>query len=261
MPSVIVLVLSSSTVNFQEADGSPSLLSTLQDALLAGRPEAQWRCSGELLFATASMSNRSVQLAQRHQPDIVILRPTGLSFLHDDVASQVKLRWPRLYSTCLLASRLFDRLSGGRAREGSYRRRLLFNGPRRLAARLIGEAPPLPVEDAARYVGETIDALLAQEAFDLLCRIGVGTVDSNVPLKELQRRVDYFASRIRAQCMERRVPFADNRDLFREAGLPLDYAGDRTHPGLRRRVLEGRAIAAVILKESEARPDAAPAHL
>jgi hypothetical protein len=50
--------------------------------------------------------------------------------------------------------------------------------------------------------------------------------------------------------MERRVPFADNAHLFHQAGLTLEYAEDRIHPGLRTRVLEGKAIASAILQAS-----------
>ncbi|HEY7268604.1 MAG TPA: hypothetical protein VH951_02135 [Dehalococcoidia bacterium] len=241
-----VLVLSSSTVNFEGPDGAPSLLALVATELRATKPETEWSLSGELLFTTDSMASRAMRLLDRHQPDIVILRPTGLSFLHDDVASRVRERWPYLYRVSLSVARYLDRISGGRARDRSYGRRLLFGAPRWLAARVVGVAPPVSAETCAAYTADTIDRLAALETFDLLCRIAVGNVDSNVPEPERTRRVETYAESIRVRCSERRIPFADNRDLLR--AVEYDYAADRIHPGSQVRALEARALAADILQ-------------
>ena len=247
---VHVLVLSSSTVNFEGPDGSPSLLGGLAAALREARPEIEWLFSGELLFTTDSMAGRSLRLVERHQPDFVILRPTGLSFLHDDIASRVRRRWPHLYGATASIARYLDRMTGGRAGEGSYRRRLLFRAPRWLAAAMIGVAPPVSTEAAAAFTIEAIDRLSALETTDLLCRIAVGNVDSNVPEPERSRRVETYAARVRERCLERHVPFADNRDLWRSRDY--DYDADRIHPGRNVRALEAQAMAADILARTAA---------
>jgi hypothetical protein len=193
------------------------------------------------------MADRAVRLVERHRPDVVLLRPTGRLFMHDDVPSKVKLRWPRLYSTAMRIARFFDDLSGGPRLDPTYRRRLLFSLPRWLAVRLIGVAPPVPVEEAAVNVLAAIDALVAREDIDVLCRFSAGNVDSNAPPLERQRRIDYFSSSVRDHCRRRRVPCADNADIVRMLGGEYGYAPDGLHPGVEHRDLEARLIAADVL--------------
>ncbi len=63
---------------------------------------------------------------------------SGASFLHDDIASSIRRRWPRFYSAFLSTGRFFERLSGMRAGQGTIRRRLFFDAPRMFAVRLFG---------------------------------------------------------------------------------------------------------------------------
>jgi hypothetical protein len=240
------LVLSSSTATFQD-DGSPSLIQLISDALRRRQPDVEWHLAGALLLTTGSMRQRALASVEEHVPDVVVLRPTGLAFMHDDVASRVKQRWPRYYRLCLRLARFADDISGRKAATGTPRRRLLFDLPRWLAAKVIGVAPPVSPEDAARFTTETLDALLSNEHLTLLCRISVGNVDSNAPPGDFERRVETYARTVREQCQSRYVPFADNRERFELSARAYAYAPDRTHPALRLRSIEAEAIAQDIL--------------
>jgi hypothetical protein len=246
-----LLILSSSTVSY-EGDAGESLASMVSSRLQALRPDLDWRCEGEVLYVTESMAERARRLVARHQATHVLLRPTGLAFMHDDVVNAIRDRWPRLHRPALRVSEFFRDLGGGLRHGEEGGRGWLFRGPRRLAERLIGVAPRLRVEAATEYVVATIEELARLEDVDVMCRLSVGnkrTIDDEV---EHNRRLEYFTTRVRDACARRLIPLGDNADLYREQRLEYELEADQWHKTPPMRVAEAQAIAEVAAGRVEA---------
>jgi hypothetical protein len=246
-----LLILSSSTVSY-EGDAGESLSSMVSAKLQELRPDLDWRCEGEVLYVTDSMAERARRLVAKHQATHVLLRPTGLAFMHDDVVNAIRERWPGLYRPALRVSELFRDLGGGLRHGEEGARGWLFRGPRRLAERLIGVAPRLRVEVATEYVVATLEELARLEDVDVMCRLSVGnkrTIDDEA---EHHRRLDYFTADVRDACARRLIPLADNSDLYREKRLEYELEADQWHKTPPMRIAEAQAIAEVAAGRVEA---------
>jgi len=242
-----VLLLSTSTIFFSEGDASQSLIALLQQALVDRRPDIEWRCQGDLLYLAPTVGERAKTLVEKRRPEVVVFRPTGASFLHDDVPSRVRELWPRSYGLSRRIAEYFQALGGGGRFGAPGPRGLLFRVPRRLAAAIIGVAPPLRVEVAARLTRETIDALLRYEEVDTVCQISVGNVPPHTSAEEYGRRTRLYIEETLSYCRERRVPVVSSLGAMSEAGIQFEMTDDRLHPNLAYSQFHARQIAESIV--------------
>jgi len=241
-----VLLMSTSLIHFTETDPSQSLLGLMGQELNDRHPEVEWRCSGDLLYISPSMPRRATALIAKYKPDIAIVRPTSLTFMHDDVTSAIRDRWPRLYRLALSLGERFRWLGGGLRWGGAGRRGLLFRVPRWIAVKLIGEAPPIRVELATEYVKETLDGLLRLEDLRFSCHLAVGNDKTRLKPEEDVRRRDYFVESLRVYCRERLIPFSNARDVMQAKGITYDYGADQWHTTMPYRLAESEALAEIV---------------
>lgn len=185
--TVDVLLLSTSTINFTEGDPRHTLVALLEDALQEKEPDIDWRCSGGLLYVTPSMAERARRMIKEMRPQVAIVRPTGNAFMHDEVVSRIRERWPALYPLAMRLADFFRDLGGGKRRGAEGLRGELFRIPRRLAVKLIGQAPRIRVERAVEYVQETLEDLLPVEDLEVVCFTAVGNSETLLPPQEHER--------------------------------------------------------------------------
>ena len=242
-----VLLLSSSAVSYSEAERGDSLLALLEQELNRQRSEVAWRCSGTVLYVTPDMAARALNEVASAGPDIILLRPTSQAFMHDDVVSAIRYRWPRLYRTAVRIADTLRGWSGGERWGGASARGLIFRIPRWVAIKLFGVAPRVPVEQAAECVKETLDSLLRLEDVDVLCQISVGNTPSGLPPREHARRRDYFTEALRSYCSARRIPFSDVREALKSHNLTHTMARDQYHPARCARAVEAEQMAAQVV--------------
>jgi len=238
-----VLLLSTSTIGLNEGGVPTGLLPLIEGELQRRYPDTDWHCSADLLFVRPNMAQRARTLVERHTPDVAIVRPTGQAFMHDDVVSAVRDRWPSLYSFSVTASAFFRRLGGGQRWGGPGPRGLLFRFPRAVAARLVGIAPQVPVEAAIEYVKDALDTLLRLENLDVICTVSVGNTDDPLPKGEHDRRTNLFLSEIGGYCAGRKIPFSELRDVLRPRGIQYSLAADQYHPSMEPRAAEATMLA------------------
>jgi hypothetical protein len=247
-----LLILSSSTVTYTDGEAGESLVTMVDACLRNLLTQVEWKCEGEVLYVTESMAERARSLVMKHGATHVLLRPTGLAFMHDEVVNAIRARWPRLYRPALRISEFFRGLGGGVRHGEEGPRGWLFRGPRRLAEHLIGVAPRLRVEVATDYVIAAIEELVRLEDVDLMCRLSVGNQRTLRDEAEHRRRLDYFVSHVRQACDRRLVPLADNADLYRESRLAYELGADQWHKTAPMRIAEARAIAEIAASRVEA---------
>jgi hypothetical protein len=248
--------MSTSLMHFTESDPAHTLLALMEQALRERYPEVDWRCTGDLLYISEGMARRARTLVERHNPDVAIVRPTSLTFMHDDVISAIRDRWPRLYRAAVALGERLRWLSGGLRWGGAGPRGLIFRVPRWLAVKVIGEAPRIPVELATDYVRQTLDALSQIEALSFTCHLAVGNDKVALTPEEEARRRDYFVENLRAYCRERLVPFSNARDIMLARGITYDYGPDQWHTTLPYRTTEAETLATQVAVAAGLSPSA-----
>jgi hypothetical protein len=246
--SVKVLLLSTSTTFFTEGDPSQTLLALLERELREKYPGDDWLCEGDLLYVGPTMARRANTCVERRNPDVVIVRPTGQSFIRDEVIYAIRNRWPRLYRPAVRLSEIVRKLGGGRRHGDDGPRGWLFRWPRALSAKIIGVAPEHTVEQAAGYVIETLDSLAQVEDLQFICHATVGQAAPDIPMAEHIRRRDYFIDAVRAHCSARRIPFSSVAEALAAKGIGLDYTNDQWHGGLAYRQTDAEAMASQVAK-------------
>jgi hypothetical protein len=253
-----VLFLSTSQLFFTESSPADTLLAMVEKGLRDQVPQIGWTCAAEVVYVLPNMAQRALAMVERHSPDIVVVRPTSRTFMHDDVVSRIRDRWPRLYRASVRTSEWLRRLAGGERYGGPGLQGLLFRVPRALAIRVIGVAPRVPVEQAAAYVEETLDSLLKREDLTVLCQVVVGNTPSELSPREHARRRDYFIARLRDYCDRRHVPYSNAADAFRAMGVAYKMDEDQYHATREVRAAEAVQIVARLVEV--AAPGEGPRH-
>jgi hypothetical protein len=257
-PERKVLFLSTSQLFFTESSPADTLLAMVESGLREQAPENDWTCAGEVVYVLPNMAQRALAMVEKHSPDVVVVRPTSRTFMHDDVVSRVRDRWPRFYQASLRLADWLRRLSGGERFGGPGPRGLLFRVPRAIAIRVIGVAPRVPVEQAAGYVEETLDSLLKREELTLLCQVVAGNTPSELSPQEHARRRDYFIGRLRDYCERRHVPFSNAADAFQALGVAYRMDEDQYHAAREVRAAEAvQLVAELVHVAAETEPQQA----
>jgi hypothetical protein len=246
--TVDVLLLSTSTIHYTEGDPRHTLVALLEDALREKEPGVEWCCRGGLLYVTPTMAERARRMVEEKRPQAAIVRPTGNAFMHDEVVSRIRERWPALYPLAMRLADFFRDLGGSKRRGADGLRGELFRIPRRLAVKLIGQAPRIRVERAVEYVQETLEALLPMEDVEVVCFTSVGNSETLLPPQEHERRKEYFLQTLEAYCRLRQIPFMRDNEIVREAGAGYVYGEDQWHSTLPFRQLDARAMADQVIR-------------
>ncbi len=241
-----VLLLSTSTTFFSEAGPDQSLLGLLRSELQERHPERQWDCLGALLYITPDMAGRALGHVDSLTPDIVIVRPTSQAFMHDDVVSAIRDRWPRLYRLSVSLADRLRFLAGGARWGGQGLRGLVFKVPRWVAVRLIGVAPRVRVEDAVGYVIETLDLLVQRESIQVACEAAVGNTPNNLTAAESARRAGHFMDAVSSYCSARHIPFADLKAILGARSVAYEIDSDQYHYTMTPRAVEARELSEII---------------
>lgn len=252
--TVDFLLLSTSTVNFTEGDPAHTLVALPHAAIERKQPEVDWRCEGGLFCVTPTMAARAKKMVEERRPQVAILRPTGNAFMHDEVVSRIRERWPALYPLAMKLDDFFRSLVGEKRRgaEGSLGE--LFRIPRRLAVRFIGLAPPIRGDQPTEIVNGAIDTLIPLEDVEIVCSCAVGNSETFLPPEEHERREEYFLQAVEAHCRQRHVPSFRDHEGLREARVWYVYGEEQWHSTLAFRQVDAELIADLVLQALADRP-------
>ena len=241
-----VLITSSSTASYAESSPEQSEYALLETYLHRERPECDWRCAAEIIYLTASMPERTVAAAKRHEADAVVLRLVGGFFFNEYVIERIRQISPRLYRASRNVAQWWRDLAGGGPHGDDDARGWLYRFPRWLLIKTIGTAPRISVEDAIVAVTKTIDELLKLEDVHVLVRLPSYPKTRDTNLKEYERRTTAFGTAIREHCERRRVPYYDWAGVRRRAQHERVIGDDRWHPTLDSRDLDVRTMAQAV---------------
>jgi hypothetical protein len=174
-----------------------------------------------------------------------------MHFTREYVVYKIRDRWPRFYRAAVSISRVLNSIAGGGPEGASSLRGWLFQGPRGLAAKLIGTAPDVAVEIAVDLARQTIDTLLRQEGTQVVYSFPNQSFPPNIPGAEANRRRRFYFDAMSAYCRERMIPTVNPAELARQSGETLRLSADGWHEDAAGREVMARLYARSILQALE----------
>ncbi len=244
----LVRIFSHSSLTFANFPDATSLLDRTRSELLRLEPRVDWRCEGELLYVNATMAGRVEQRSAAEPADVVLLRVAEMHFMQDYVVYRIRRRWPRLYGKAVRISAFLNALAGGGPRGSPRPRGWLFRAPRWLAARTIGVAPEIDVEDAAAYTRAALDVVLRAENAHVVFAASSQSMPFDLSAAEAARRRERFMSQMRRYCRDHAVLILDPARLATGLGEGLGLGPDRWHEDVASRDLQARMYASAVVQ-------------
>jgi hypothetical protein len=209
-------------------------------------PERDWHCSAETIYLTVSMPGRTLDAVRRNEANIVVLRLVGGYFFNEFVIERLRTLSPRLFRGLRSLSERWRALAGGGMAGSDGPRGWLYRTPRWIAARAIGTAPRIAVEDAIQAVRDTIDGLLRIEDLHVVVRLPSYPVTPATNMRLYQARITAFDRAVRDHCEARRVPYYDWAEVQDRAGLVRAIGADGWHPTMSSRELDARTMSRAV---------------
>jgi len=247
-----VLLLGHSSVSYAETGPGDSICDRTEAELNRLAPGLAWHCRTDLLYMTPTMAARvETRLNRDSLPDAVVLLIGEMHFTRDYVVYRVRERWPRLFRGAVRIAQALTDLGGGGPEGAPSPRGWLFRGPRWLAAKLVGVAPDVRVEEAVALTKQTLDAFLRHEGMQVVFFFSHQAFPANVPDAEAARRRDLYIREISAYCGERMIPAVEQASLLRETGRQINLAADGWHEDADGRQLQASLFAQAVLQALE----------
>ena len=244
-----VLLAGSSGMTFSTTGAEDSLVALLAAALNRQAPSYTWLVEGRQIRPRDDISSRLASAVAEVRPDVVVFGPACSYFTYDYVIVRLRRFSPALYRRAISWSARLRRLAGGGIEGAESPRGWLFRVPRALAAKLLGVAPYMPVDEAVASAGEAVHYLARQETI-----VTVGKVPSMAGrfdpkrMALYTRRLQEFQRAFESICEKHRVPWYGRERAAEELGVRLERGEDGHHLTLESRRWEADYTASVILK-------------
>lgn len=253
-----VLLLGSSEVQYTDAGPDDHVTGLMAAALRELSPDTTWELHPYVSYAMANMPERTLQLVDRHSPDVVVVWLSGNVFAESTLTFALYHRSRRAYG-------IMSRIAGpalavaGGGSEGSHSPRgSLFRVPRAVATRLIGSAPLIPPAVALEATLRTLEAL-HERGEKVICRLAYPNSRQVAQAASVRRLVEEYNLAVEAACERLDVPHFRPEETLEATGRPYVMLPDGLHATLETRRVTAAAAADLAVQVVDLR--AAPTSL
>lgn len=237
-----VLLLGSSEVTFTEAGPEESIAGRLEAALRERAPEVDWEIVPYVTYAMANMPERTLQLVERHSPDLVVLWLAGNVFAERTLTFALYHRSRRAYDLVTRLTGPALKAAGGGSEGTSSLRGALFRLPRAAATRVLGSAPFIPPDVAREATSATLEALHGRGQ-RTVCRLAYPNSRQAAQAASVRRLVEEYNVAVEAVCERLGIPSFRPEETVETTGRNYAMLPDGLHSTLETRQITAAAAA------------------
>lgn len=242
-----VLLLGSSEVTFTQAGPEESIAGLLEAALRERGPEMDWDIVPYVTYAMANMPQRTLQLVERHSPDLVVLWLAGNVFAEKTLTFALYHRSRRAYDLMTRLTGPALKAAGGGSEGSSSLRGALFRLLRSIATLVLGSAPFIPPEVARDSTVATLEALHSRGQ-PTVCRLAYPNSRQAAQAAGVRRLVEEYNVAIEAACERLGIPSFRPEETVEATGRNYVMLPDGLHSTPETRRITAAAAADIAVR-------------
>jgi hypothetical protein len=250
-------LLGPSSLRFSEPGPDASTPTLIREYIARECPDLEHELDTPLLMYGARMAEIAGRAVARADYGAVVVVLGTNNFEQDYVVYAVRRRWPKLYPLALKIADSVNKASGYGMDGGPGLRGELFRTPKRAGLALIGGEPNFSMAQAATWMTEAMDAILAKSEGTPVA-IALHPTSHDRPMRKAQERVDAYSQIVRDYCRSKRITLLSRLDYCRDLGVTIGRAPGAAYSNRITRETDAKVIGDFILEAAGRRNPTTP---